>query len=99
MIDIKINGYQITTDEVQFVLKKEKTVADMNSKNYGEIYYDTVGYFGSLEGLMASLIKKMIVTTKNDIKTLGELTATVKQYRDMIKESLGYEMEEKNNGN
>lgn len=95
MIEIKINGYLITTDEVQFVLKKERIIADENSKRCGELDYTTEGYFGSIEGLMQSLIKKMIVTTKEDIKTLGELSATVKQYSNMVKESLGYGMEGK----
>lgn len=89
MIDIKIGEYHVTTDEVQFVLKKERIIKDEKSKNVGEMQLDTEGYYGSMEGLMSSLLKKMIVTTKEDIKTLGKLSDVVQTYSNMIKKELG----------
>ena len=89
MIDIKIGEYHITTDEVQFVLKKERIIKDEKSKKCGETELDNEGYYGSLEGLMSSLLKKMIVTSKEDIKTLSKLADVVQTYSNVITKELG----------
>ena len=88
MIDIKIGEYLITTDEVQFILQKGRVVQKEDSENYGKTEYRTEGYYGSLEGLMQGLVKKMVVTTSKDIKTLSQLSELVKDISDMVKSKL-----------
>ena len=89
MIDIKIGEYLITTDEVQFILQKGRIVQKEDSENYGKTEYRNEGYYGSLEGLMQGLVKKMVVTTSKDIKTLSQLSELVKDISNMVKSELG----------
>ena len=84
---VKINDtYYIDANSMSYILKEKVVISDKDSKNYGETIYKDVGYYGSVENLLNSLLKKETrkFISKETEHTLHELIDEVRNYQKYL---------------
>lgn len=87
---IKINErFSIKADEYQFVLVENKTVKKEDSKNFGAVREEVVGYYGNMEHLLRSLSK--LLFREEIIDNDMSLSESIERYKEITeKVSLAY---------
>jgi len=79
---IPIGNYLITSDEMNIVLNKRK-IRGKESKNPGEEYYSSIGYFSTMESCLEALIEHKISAV--DAATISELLSEIKNISKFIR--------------
>lgn len=82
IMKLQINeDYRITTDEKNVMLEQRKVYQE--GKNKGQEYYNTIGYYGTLEGAFNGMLNHRIRTS--DASSYKELIKLVAEVREDIK--------------
>ena len=79
---IPIGDYLITSDEMSIILNKRK-IRGKESKNPGEEYYSSIGYFSTMESCLEALIEHKIRAV--DAATISELLSEIKNISKFIR--------------
>lgn len=75
-------NWQVTTDPYQFQLKNKRIIKDKNSKNFGGVMWDVVGYYPTLDLLIKGCLKQEIL--KSDFDDLVDLEAHLSFLSDVF---------------
>lgn len=81
---LELGGYKITTDSLQYIVKRKGTVKDKESKNYGKETEVTIGYYSNLKSALYS-IPQNIVRSNNDINLILTKIENIERIADQIK--------------
>jgi len=84
---IKLNDeYYIGFDAMNIILYQAKTRGD-KAKVAGEQYMSTLGYYGSFDSLLSSLIKKEILND-TELKSIDDIIKAINKFREDILKSI-----------
>jgi len=84
-VEIKINDkYSITTDPMNVILQENKTFGS-ESKNAGEEYKDTIGYFANLQQAHKKLLDYEIMTS--DLSDVKEICDCMERLHEDFKQA------------
>lgn len=90
-MNISIDGHlSIKTDENNFILQEIKFKTN-ESKDSGDAYYSTVGYYGSLSGALKGYLKYAIKKADyggQEITTIQELITKINSIENKIDKTL-----------
>ena len=89
---IQLNeNYRITVDKMNIILQEKYEKKDGKGKNAvgtGEYDYKDLGYFGSLDHLVKSLIKREVIKSISEVDSLEKVVTYIKDVERSIKKHL-----------
>lgn len=82
---LELGDYKITTDSLQYIVKRKNgTVQDKNSKNYGKGTEVTVGYYSNLQSALCD-IPQNIVRNNSDINSILTKIENIERIAEQMK--------------
>jgi hypothetical protein len=77
--------YQIVTDDRQFIVQEKKVIKESeNTEKIGTEYFDTQGYYTTLESALKSLGKRVILEN-DDLQTISRELKSLENKIDEFK--------------
>lgn len=64
--------YRVTSDKYQYIILKKRIVEDEDSKNYGQISWDTEAFLPKIEDVLEFFTEKGIKENLGDIHMINE---------------------------
>lgn len=79
------DDYRLTSDKYQFILLKKRVIKDKDSKNYGEIAWDTEAFLPQIQDVLKYFTEKGI---KDEIGNIHAIAAWVNEIESKFAEFL-----------